>query len=127
MINLETFLVKVLKYFKKTNTNNKSSTKIFINKILHIKPMNNKEEQLNKTQINFICEGDAQTSDFEETETETEANDDDDDKVDNGVEVQDDDNGNDDGDGGDNDGNRVDGVTMNGDFSNMKHLIGETK
>ena len=78
--------------------------------------------------MNFICEGDAQTSDFEETETETEANDDDDDdKVDNGVEVQDDDNGNDDGDGGDNVGNRVDGVTMNGDFSNMKHLIGETK
>ena len=127
MINLETFLVKVLKYFKKTNTNNKSSTKIFINKISHIKPINNKEEQLNKVQMNFIREGDAQTSDFEETETETEANDDDDDKVDNGVEVQDDDNGNDDGDGGDNDGNRVDSVTMNGDFSNMKYLIGETK
>ena len=127
MINLETFLVKVLKYFKKTNTNNKSSTKIFINKILHIKPVSNKEEQLNKVQVNFICEGDAQTSDFEETETETEANDDDDDKVDNGVEVQDDDNGNDDGDGGDNDGNRVDSVTMNGDFFNMKYLIGETK
>ena len=90
--------------------------------------MNNKEEQLNKAQMNFICEGDAQISDFEETETETEANDNDDDnKVDNGVEVQDDDNGNDDGDGGDNVGNRVDGVTMNGDFSNMKHLIGETK
>ena len=43
-----------------------------------------------------------------------------------GGEVATDDGGGGGGGGGDNDGNRVDGVTVNGDVSNIKHLIGET-
>ena len=58
-------------------------------------------------------------------------NGDDDDKDDDGGDVEidyDDDNGDndDDGDSGDDDSNRIDGVTVNGDVSNIKHLLGET-
>ena len=107
--------------------------KIFINKILHIKSINNKIIVKQNTD-EFICQGYTQTSDFEETENETEGDNDDGEVDDNG---EDDDNGDDDcdaefvdddngKDGGDNDGNHVDGVTVNGDVSNIKHLIGET-
>ena len=45
MISLEICLLKVLTFFKKkTNANNKWSVKIFVNKILHLKPMNNKKQ-----------------------------------------------------------------------------------
>ena len=44
--------MKVLKFFKKTNANNKRSIEIFINKILHLKPINNKKQVVLKTQMN---------------------------------------------------------------------------
>ena len=77
-------------------------------------------------------EGDTQTFDFEEMENETEDDDDDgggfnhngdDDNDDGDVEIEDDDND----DGSDDEGNFVDGVTANGDVSNIKHLICETR
>ena len=78
-------------------------------------------------------EGDTQTFDFEEMENETEDDDDDDggfnhngddDNDDDGdVETEDDDHD----DGSDDEGNFVDGVTANGDVSNIKHLICETR
>ena len=40
--------------------------------------------------------------------------------------IDDADNDDNDGDGGDNEGNRVESVTINGDVSNIKHLTGET-
>ena len=83
------------------------------------------------------CEGETQTSDVEETETETEGDDDDGDEFnDNGddgdnddygeVEIDDNDNGDNDDSSGGVDCNCVDGVTANGDVSNMKDLVGET-
>ena len=74
------------------------------------------------------------TSDVKEIENETEGggdDDDDDGEVDDngddngGVEIDDDDNDNGD-DGEDNDSIRIDGVTVNGDVSNIKHLTGKT-
>ena len=44
--------MKGLKFFKKTNANNKRSIEIFINKILHLKPINNKKQVVLKTQMN---------------------------------------------------------------------------
>ena len=41
MINLEICLLKVLKFFKKTNANNKRPI-TFVNKILNLNPINNK-------------------------------------------------------------------------------------
>ena len=43
MKNLKICLLKVLNFFKKTNVNDKRSIKIFFNKILHLKPINNKK------------------------------------------------------------------------------------
>ena len=42
-------------------------------------------------------------------------------------EIEDDDDNDDGGDGIDDEGNFVDGITANGDVSNVKHLIGETR
>ena len=101
-------------------------------------------EKLNRTLLKkheFKYEGDIRTSGVEEIENETGGDDDDDDDDDGGFNDNgdgeiDDDNGDnvddddDDDDGeknsGDCDGNRVDGVTANGDVSNIKYLIGET-
>lgn len=52
--------------------------------------------------------------------------DDDNDDNDNGDKDGDRDNGDNDGDGDDDDGNHVNGVTMNGEVSNIKHMIDET-
>ena len=93
---------------------------MFVNKILHLKSINDKN--VVKQNIDeFIYEGDTRTFDVEDIENETEGNDDNGD-----VEVDDDDNGDDDdsGAGAYNDRNRVDGVTVNGIVSNIKHLIG---
>ena len=50
-----------------------------------------------------------------------------DDDDDGDVEIEDDDNDDDGGDSIDDEGNFVDGITANGDLSNVKHLIGETQ
>ena len=42
------------------------------------------------------------------------------------IDIDDNDNGDNDGDSGYVDGNRFDGLTANGNISNLKHLIGET-
>ena len=52
MINVEICLLKVLKFFKKTNANNKRSIEKFVHKILHLKPINNKKQVFKKTQMN---------------------------------------------------------------------------
>ena len=132
--------MEILKFFKKINANNKRFIKIFVNKILHIKPINNKKEIVKQNTDEFKYEGDTQTSDVEEIENETEGNDDNDDDGndddgggfnDNGDDDNNDDDrdvdfdNDDDGDSGDDD-NCVDGATVNGDDSNIKHLIGET-
>ena len=44
MINFDNCLLKVLKFFKKTNGNNEKSIEIFVNKILHLKPISNKNK-----------------------------------------------------------------------------------
>ena len=121
--------MKVLKFFKKTNANNKRSIKIFVNKILHLNPINDKQNI-----DEFKYKDYTWTSDVEEIENETEGdddgefnnngNDDDDDDDDKGVvEVEiddaDNDDNDDDGDVGDNDGNRVEDVTVNEDASNI--------
>ena len=49
MINFENCLLKVLKFFKKTNAKNKRSIEIFVNEILHLKPINNKKQVVKKT------------------------------------------------------------------------------
>ena len=46
-------LLKVLKFLKTTNANNKRSIEIFVNKILHLKPTNNKKQVVKKTQLNL--------------------------------------------------------------------------
>ena len=67
------------------------------------------------------CEGDFVNGGFN--------NGNDDDNNDGDVEIEDNDNDNndDDGDSGDDEDNFVDGVTVNGDVSNIKHLTGETQ
>ena len=143
MINFENCLLKILKFFEKTNANNKKSTKIFVSKILHLKPINNKKQVVKQNTEKFKFEGNTQTPDVKEIENETEGDDDDDggggfnddgdddnDNDDNGdVEIDDDDrnsDNDDDGYSGDDDSNLVNGVTGNEDVSNIKHLIGET-
>ena len=119
MINLEMCLLKVLKFFKKTNANNKRSIKTFVKKILHLKPINNKKQVVKQNTDEFKYEGEKRTSDVEEIENETEGgggddddDDDDDEMVVNlmrmvmmmyDVEIDDDYNGDndDDGDSGD--------------------------
>ena len=122
MLNLENCLLKVLKYFKKTNVNNKRHIKIFVNKILPLKSINENKKATKQIIHEFIYEGDPQTSDVKEIENETENDDggevddngDDDNGYDGGGEVHDNgDNGDDDGDDGDNDHNHFDGATVN--------------
>ena len=43
MTNFEICLSKVLKFFKKTNANNKTSIEKLFSKILHLKPIYNKK------------------------------------------------------------------------------------
>ena len=138
MINLEICLLKVIQFFKKTNASNKRSIKIFVNKTLHLNPINNKQQVVKYNIDELKYKGDTRTSDVEEIENEAEDDDDDDDDLefnDNGddddkegvdVEIDDSNNDNNDGDGGDNDGNHVEGVTVNGDVFNIKHLTSET-
>ena len=138
MINLEICLLKVIQFFKKTNASNKRSIKIFVNKTLHLNSINNKQQVVKYNIDELKYKGDTRTSDVEEIENEAEDDDDDDDDLefnDNGddddkegvdVEIDDSNNDNNDGDGGDNDGNHVEGVTVNGDVFNIKHLTSET-
>ena len=140
MINLEICILKVIQFFKKTNASNKRSIKIFVNKTLHLNPINNKKQVVKYNLDELKYKGDTRTSDVEEIENEAEDDDDDDDDDDyefndngddsdkEGVDVEIDDSNNDDndGDGGDNDGNHVEGVTVNGDVFNIKHLTSET-
>ena len=138
MINLEICLLKVIQFFKKTNASNKRSIKIFVNKTLHLNPINNKQQVVKYNIDELKYKGDTRTSDVEEIENEAEDDDDDDDDLefnDNGddddkegvdVEIDDSNNDNNDGDGGDNDGNHVEGVTVNADVFNIKHLTSET-
>ena len=79
MINLEMCLLKVLKFFKRTNANNKRSIKTFVKKILHLKSINNKKQVVKQNTDEFKYEGGKRTSDVEEIENETEGGDDDDD------------------------------------------------
>ena len=61
MINFEYRLLKVLKFFKKSIANNKSSIVIFVNKILLEKPVNNKKQVVKKNTNEFKYEGDTRT------------------------------------------------------------------
>ena len=139
MKNLKICLLKALNFFKKTNVNDKRPLKIFFNKILPLKPINNKKVVKQNTD-KFIYEGDTRTFNVKQVENEFEGDDDnlgkvndngdDDNKSDdNGdIDINDDNNGDydDDSDGGDNDSNPVDGVIVNGDVSIIKHLICKT-
>ena len=58
MVNFEYRLLKVLKFFEKTNANKKRSIKIFVDKILHLKPINNKKQVVKKNTDEFKYEGD---------------------------------------------------------------------
>ena len=135
MINFEYRLLKVLKFFKKTNANNKRSITIFVNKVLHLKPVNNKKQVVEKNTDEFKYEGDTNETKDADGDGGFNDNSDDDDGDDNDddgdVEIEDnDDNDDKDDDGGDSigdEGNFVDGVTANWDVSNIKHLIGETR
>ena len=135
MIIFGNCLLKVPKLFQNIHTTNKSSIKIFVNGTLHIKPINNKKQLTKPNTDEFKYEDDTEASAVEEIENETEGDDDDDDDDrfnDNG---DDDDNSDDGGDVeinevGDSDGNDVnciDGVTANGNVSNIQHLFGKTK
>ena len=145
MINLKICLLKVLKFSKKNNANNKKSIKIFVNKILHIKAINSKKQVVKQNIDEFKYEGDTRTSVAKEIENETEGDDDDgkiidnrddDDNDDDDSDVEigdgdsgdndDDDDDDDDGDGGDDDDNRANSVNVNGNVSNIKLLIGVT-
>ena len=66
MINFEICLLKVLKFFEKTNAHNNRSIEKFANKIVLLKPINNKKKQLKKNTDEFKYQGDTQTSDVEE-------------------------------------------------------------
>ena len=59
MINFEYRLQKEVKFFKNTIANNKRSIEIFFNKILHLKPVNNKKQVVKKNTDEFKYEGDA--------------------------------------------------------------------
>ena len=54
MINLEICLLKVLKYFKKTNVNSKRSIKIFVNKVLHLRPIYKNKKVVKQNTDEFI-------------------------------------------------------------------------
>ena len=74
MINFENCILKVLKFFNKTNGNNKTLIEILVNKIWHLEPRN---KQL-KNPDEFKYESDTRTSDVKEIEIETKSDDDDD-------------------------------------------------
>ena len=63
--------LKVLKFFKKTNSNYKKSIKIFVNKIINLKPINCKKPVVKQNSGELNYEGDKRTSDVEEIENET--------------------------------------------------------
>ena len=67
----EIFSLKVLKFFKKTNSNYKKSIKIFVNKIINLKPINCKKPVVKQNSDELNYEGDKRTSDVEEVENET--------------------------------------------------------
>ena len=62
--------LKVLKFFKKTNSNYKKSIKIFVNKIINLKPINCKKPVVKQNSDELNYEGDKRT-DVEEIENET--------------------------------------------------------
>ena len=66
MVKLETCLLKVLKFFWKANANKKRSSEIFVNKILHLKLINNKKQLLKQNTGESKYIGDTRTSDVEE-------------------------------------------------------------
>ena len=68
MINFEDCLLKVLKFFQKINANNKRSIKILVNEILHLKPINNKNQDVKQNTDEFKYEGDTRIFDVEEIE-----------------------------------------------------------
>ena len=57
MINVEICLLTVQEMFKKTNVNNQGSIKMFTNKILHLKPINNKKQVIKQSTNELKCEG----------------------------------------------------------------------
>ena len=63
--------LKVLNFFKKTNSNYKKSIKIFVNKIINLKPINCKKPVVKQNSDELNYEGDKRTSDVEEIENET--------------------------------------------------------
>ena len=63
--------LKVLKFFKKTNSNYKKSIKIFVNKIINLKPINCKKPVVKQNSGELNYEGDKRTCDVEEIENET--------------------------------------------------------
>ena len=63
--------LKVLNFFKKTNSNYKKSIKIFVNKIINLKPINCKKPVVKQNSDELNYEGDKRTSDVEEVENET--------------------------------------------------------
>ena len=67
----EIFSLKVLKFFKKTNSNYKKSIKIFVNKIINLKPINCKKPVVKQNSDELNYEGDKRTSNVEEIENET--------------------------------------------------------
>ena len=66
MINFENCLLKVLKCFRKTNASSKRSIETFVNKLLHLKQINNKKQVVKNNADEFKYEGDTQTSNVEE-------------------------------------------------------------
>ena len=48
MINFQKRLLKLVKFFKKTNAHNNRSIEMFVNKILHLKPRSNKKQKVKK-------------------------------------------------------------------------------
>ena len=135
MIIFGNCLLKVPKLFQNIHATNKSSIKIFVNETLHIKPINNKKQLTKPNTDEFKYEDDTEASAVAEIENETEGDDDDDDDDRFNDNDDDDDNSDDGGDVeingvGDSDGNdvnRIDGVTANGNVSNIQHLFGKTK
>ena len=71
MLLFEICSLKVLKFFKKTNSNYKKSIKIFANKIINLKPINCKKPVVKQNSDELNYEGDKRTSDVEEVENET--------------------------------------------------------
>ena len=85
MINFEDCLLKVLKFFKKINAKNKRLIKILVNEILHLKPINNKKQDVKQNTDEFKYEGDTRTFGVEEIENQTEGDDDDEHDDDDGL------------------------------------------